>query len=243
MKVNKHNLIVTLSILLIAVMTMGSTLAYFTDTDEKTNKFTMGDLDIDLTENWNPEDGEEMFPGDNVEKVPYVTEKKGDSYLRIVVTVLDKNDGVADGTTVKDQDRLDKIMSTLFYDPNYENSSTQTIKADTKYNSQQIASWGSKVQQTYNHTDFTLHSASNGVYVYYYTNSKTDPVNVLKEGVKTTLFSRVIIPSDWDQDDIHVLGKYNISVKAEAVQVEGFADQDAAFSALDDQIAATSQNE
>lgn len=237
MTLRKRNIVVACAVLLIAALAIGGTLAFFTDESEVTNTFTVGDLDIDVTEEWNPEDGEEMVPGDNVEKVPVVTSLSGDGYLRVIMTVMDKNDGVAEGTTVTDSDRLNKILSTLYYDP-----TGTVITLGTKYSTTDIAGWASSgIKTPVNSTEFVQHSAVNGVYTYYYTNptlvnGKTD---IFAEGQEVTLFTRVIIPSDWTQEDLELLGKYDIVIKAEAIQEEGFGSQSEAFTALDAQITAT----
>lgn len=233
MNLKKRNIIVTFTIFLVAVMTMGSTLAYFSDEQTVTNTFTMGDLDITLTETWDPDDGEEMVPGDSVDKKPIVTADKGDSFMRVTVTIMDKNDGVAAGTKVTDAARLAKIMQTLYFDPG------TTIVTGTHYSTTQIAAWPATVLNGYNSNKFTQHSATGGVYVYYYKDSTTTPANIFKQGTSATLFTHVVIPSNWTQTDIATLGKYDVVVKAEAVQCGGFANDAAAFTALDAQIAAT----
>ena len=42
--------LVATSVLLVAALVIGGTLAYFTDTEEATNTFTVGNVDITLTE-------------------------------------------------------------------------------------------------------------------------------------------------------------------------------------------------
>ena len=41
---------IALAVCILAVAVIGATMAYFTDTDSKTNTFTFGKVDIDLTE-------------------------------------------------------------------------------------------------------------------------------------------------------------------------------------------------
>ena len=81
MKKNKKLLV--LVALFLAVFAVGGTLAYLTDTtEEKTNTFTFGKVDIDLSETWNAEDGKGedglgLNPGAEVEKKPKITVKEG----------------------------------------------------------------------------------------------------------------------------------------------------------------------
>ena len=51
------------AIVLALVLLIGGMIAYFTDTDEATNEFTLGDeVDISLSETWTPADGLGIHP-------------------------------------------------------------------------------------------------------------------------------------------------------------------------------------
>lgn len=77
MKAKKKILSLALAASLVAVAIAGSSLAYFTDKEEKTNILTIGNVDITLTEpNWDAagaEEAKEMYPGEAVAKDPTVT--------------------------------------------------------------------------------------------------------------------------------------------------------------------------
>lgn len=67
--------IMTLSLVvaLAATAVIGGTLAYFTDTEEETNTFTVGNVDITLTEpEWNADDAV-LIPGREIAKDPTIT--------------------------------------------------------------------------------------------------------------------------------------------------------------------------
>lgn len=74
-----------LCVALVAIAIVGASLAYFTDTTENVqNTFTMGGVDIDLTEpKWNKEAGHKLMPGVTFDKDPTITVKEGsdDSYV------------------------------------------------------------------------------------------------------------------------------------------------------------------
>ena len=77
-----------------AVAITGGTLAYFTDTDDATNTFTVGNVDITLTEpNWEgtgSQDAPEVYPGEALAKDPTVTNDGANPcFVRIKVTGLD----------------------------------------------------------------------------------------------------------------------------------------------------------
>lgn len=84
---------VFLVVALIAVTAAG-TLAYFTDKDEKDNVFTVGNVDIVLTEEqWDAAgktDAPEVYPNEALAKDPVVTNNgKNPCFVRIKVTGLD----------------------------------------------------------------------------------------------------------------------------------------------------------
>ncbi len=68
---SKKSLIMVLSLVLALSVGLGGTLAYLTDRDAETNIFTVGDVDIDLSEDF--EQGAELIPGVDVEKKPVIT--------------------------------------------------------------------------------------------------------------------------------------------------------------------------
>ena len=80
MKKNKVILAVTILFLIFLV---GGAIAFFTDTKSKTNTFTIGNVEITLTEpNWSetdsnsngvPDAAENLMPGDSVAKDPTIT--------------------------------------------------------------------------------------------------------------------------------------------------------------------------
>ncbi len=74
---SKKMLIIVLSVALLAAGAIGATLAYFTDTEEAANTFTVGNVDIELSEpNWDEqgsEDAPEVYPGEPLAKDPTVT--------------------------------------------------------------------------------------------------------------------------------------------------------------------------
>ena len=89
----KKILSLALVVCVAAILAIGGTLAYFTDTDEATNTFTVGNVMIDLTEpNWEAEtDHDDVYPGEALAKDPTVA-NVGDNpcFVRVKVTGLDQ---------------------------------------------------------------------------------------------------------------------------------------------------------
>lgn len=96
-----------------AVAITGGTLAYFTDNDEATNTFTVGNVDITLTEpNWvgsGSQDAPEVYPGEPLAKDPTVTNTGANPcFVRISVEGLDSlgNAGMITYRTDYEADKL-----------------------------------------------------------------------------------------------------------------------------------------
>lgn len=84
---------VALVVCMLAIMLVGASLAYFTDKDEATNVFTVGNVDITLTEpNWTStgsQDAPEVYPGERLDKDPTVENVGANPcFVRIKVTGL-----------------------------------------------------------------------------------------------------------------------------------------------------------
>lgn len=89
----KKNLIIAVSLVLIAVMSAGATLAYFSaKTEPVTNMFTLGNISASISEpNWNPNPDRVMVPGDSYLKDPTITigASSQPAWVFIKVTVSD----------------------------------------------------------------------------------------------------------------------------------------------------------
>lgn len=87
----KKILSIALVVAMVAVIAAGS-LAYFTDEDSKDNVFTVGNVDITLTEpNWDKEEKDDVYAGEPLAKDPTVTNVgKNPCFVRIKVENLDQ---------------------------------------------------------------------------------------------------------------------------------------------------------
>ncbi len=93
---------------LVGCMAIGGILAYFTDGDTATNTFTVGKISLDLQEpDWDPEDGEDLTPGKEIEKNPQIY-NDGDNeafvFMEVVVPYANVVTAKADGTKVEAAD-------------------------------------------------------------------------------------------------------------------------------------------
>lgn len=206
---------IALVVCLVAVAIVGGSLAYFTDKEEATNTFEVGNVDITLTEpNWDAalkEDAKAatLIPGRVIAKDPTITVEATSQRAYTFMEVKLSDDFaklLADYATAKKIDL-----------------STVAGQKDL------IAAWfSSKVQPKIMKLDLTNKSVILGVL------SPKDP------GDTVTYFDAVTVPADVDGTMIKENGDYKIYITAYAIQAEGFegknadafADRQAAFAAL-----------
>lgn len=126
MKLNRKWIMVLALVMSMAMATTG-TLAYLTDRDSEANVFTMGNVEIDLNEEF--DQGAELIPGVDIEKKPTITNTgKNDAWVWATVAVpagLEKGVKITwaeagwtehgDATTVE-QDGKKYTLFTYLYD-------------------------------------------------------------------------------------------------------------------------------
>ena len=246
---NKKKLVRKKALLAAAVLTAGTigisaTMAYFTDSDEVTNVFTMGDLDIGLNESdWEPTgengDGKNLYPGYTVYKNPTVKNMTDDGngeepcYFRMKLSVYDEY-----GEMITDKDTLDLVYDMIYYDSTYTGTfdsegQGQLIKEDRipGYSLSELDEF-----PMYNPV-FVLDETRSTEAVKVFNYMGTDQTGILNVDEEAALFTNVAVPVDWNQTHIKQIGDFNIVVSAECIQSKGFASQADAYTALDAEIA------
>ena len=200
---------IVLVVLVLALLTMGMTLAYFTDEKEAENVFVFGDISIDLIEDgWTPDDPtdpdddptimEDVFPGMDFDKIPFIKNTgDADAYVRMGVEI---NPAVLqDLTGGTDEAALAEILVSL-----------------------SGAGW------TFDRIDTT----ADGTIVFWYN------YGVLAAQAQTSaLFTAVYIPEDYKSDNVElIMGQdriFGINVIAQAIQTVGFNTAEEAYAVLD----------
>lgn len=215
----KSILMAAIAVMLVAVLVVGGTLAYFTDTKSATNTFTVGDVKIKLDEsNVNDPNGDrvtsneytDVFPGIQYKKDPVVTNTgKNDAYVRAVVTI-------------------ENGMNWLgLYNENVWTAPQAEAFMNLICN---------KLGDGWSLEDYD-----------YVTNAErgsTDFVAVLKyDGVlaagkaTSAMFENIMLPTNATANDITTRvaqnGVFHIDVVAQAIQADGFTSWEAAFTAFD----------
>ena len=218
----KSILMAAIAVMLVAVLVVGGTLAYFTDTKSATNTFTVGDVKITLDEsNVNDPNGDRvtsneytgMLPGIQYKKDPVVTNTgNNDAYVRAVVTI-------------------ENGMNWLgFY---YDDASTfPQVEAFEKLICNTLGT-GWEIVGFKNVMSTQDHPTSDTVVTLEYK-------GVLKAGgVTSAMFENIMLPAKMTTNDITTRvaqnGVFHIDVVAQAIQADGFASWNDAFAAFDAQ--------
>lgn len=99
MKNMKKTVLLALSFVLVAVISIAGTIAYMTDRDNATNVFTVGNVEIELNEKF--EQGAQLMPGEKIEKEATITNTgDNDAWVWMTVAVpaaLDEYTGAGEG--------------------------------------------------------------------------------------------------------------------------------------------------
>lgn len=206
----KHNKVL-LAVLCAALLVVGSvagTLAWLTDDEAVVNTFTVGNVDIELSEEGMEDRGDGTFgkdykllPGHSYDKKPVVTVVEGseESYVRMIVTV-------------SDYAGLEAAFPEATNPTWYMNGQLLLEKL--------VAGWSG--------AQWKCVSMANGVYEFRYfeTVDGTD-------GALAPLFTHVVIPGEIDNGHLAKLQGMEIEIVAHAIQAAGFENEAKAWEAFD----------
>lgn len=221
MKTAKKAMLMTLCAIILVVATVFGTMAYLTSTDKVDNTFTVGNVKITLDEAKVDTDGSpvtgaarvkensyKLMPGHTYTKDPtiHVDAASEDCFIRAKVTLTNAKEWIAIATK-------------------YADNKVENIIKGTDDN----IWWVSQpaVDETANTVTYTFvyknesHTDELGKRIWTSTDSKD-----------LVLFNEIAIPGDLTNDELAAVGSSKITVVAEAIQADGFADADAAWAAF-----------
>ena len=241
MKMTKKKVVVVAAVIcLIAIISMG-TLAWFVDTDEVTNKFTVSDsltsFEVDVWEQVpdNDNDGEpevigkgdtseneytyeDVLPGKPYDKIVYVQNtsdnKLADQYIKVEVTFT--NYGILKKlNATEDYNCTDMLKGGYFSDNANDTNTAWWYDGTVRENA------GGSVTYTFYYKDVLKHVNDEG-YEY-----------------SVPLFNQVVIPESMDindADELYRAGGFEINVVAYAIQTANITNSE--MSALDNAVSA-----
>ena len=189
---------------LIVIMFIGSTIAYFTSTDAVINRLQSSNFDIILTEsNWNPADGQNLMPNQEVNKNPVVTNLENtDAFVFITVKMAYETELMEDidGKYLDESDVPIPLYKFV----------VEGKTPDTKYTTKQTVhdSWelvGNPVTE-------------NNIITYVYAYAENDKMTPLRKGESTPpLFDKIKL---WNFNENAYNHMEDIIVEATGIQAE-----------------------
>lgn len=232
-------LLISLSVALVALMALGFTLAYFTDTEDVSNTFTVGNVEITLDEAKVKKDTSEnmvnyvadgtdrvasnsyegLVPGSRVLKDPSITNVGSNAaYIRVTIKFNNQDEiyNALGNTPAGMADVVNNLISTGFsYQCAWKLGSDGTYGSDSG-----TADYSGVLNK------------NEKIFVLYFTNP-------LAAGTSITLFDGLKVPTSFDNDDMEMFKNLDISITADAIQAEGFNSVSDAFAAFDSQMNST----
>lgn len=230
-KLRRVLLLLACAVMLVS-LSVGATLAYLTSTESVKNTFTVGDVQITLDEADVKTDGTletnervkaneyHLMPGHSYIKDPTVTvlADSEDCYVRAFVTV-------------NDYQKLVKAFPIEKYPEHWSNDGKEVFLLQTV-----VTEWH---QDQWKYVGF---DATKSVYEFRYVGDKcvknTDYVDGTDADVKLDpLFQTIEIPGYLTNKEVNALEGIEITVKAEAIQADGFATADKAWESWQEPVA------
>lgn len=217
---NKRKIVLlAVALVMVAILGMGSTLAYFMDTDVQVNTFTVGNVAIDLYEDFGDNDGiEHLVPAtgsaqdgtlkNGIEKEVYVKNTGSeDAYVRVHIAI----------PTLLDNGRPDFDASSNVLHFNYATDSIGENLWDWS------TTTGAPYEGSWNYYETTINEIAYNVYVVTYGDILS------KDEATCDAMSQVYLDSRTTNEDITKLkdelgDKWMIYVVAEGAQADGFTD-------------------
>ena len=194
----KKIFVITLVVSLLVLSIAGSSMAYFTDTEQVTNTFTTGNVDIKLSE-INPADGtlteivnpitgfayKNIYPGQVIAKQPTIT------------NVSNTEDSVYTGAIIT----LTNAAGLL---PN--EAAVKKFLDGGALNTDGVAT-----------TKYVINDTDNTITVYAIINAP------LEYNASVDVFANVAVPKEWTNEQMAIFASMEITIKAYATQIPGFS--------------------
>lgn len=218
MKMNKklrRILLTVCSAALLVCVTVGATVAYLTSTETVTNTFTVGQVKISLDEAKVGTDGK-AITGEGAMRV------QANSYKLMPGGEYDKD------PTIHIDDSSEEAYLRVKV------AVTNTTKVDALFQEKGYAEAGiTSILEGLDLTKWDITSTvENDVRTYVLT-LKANDGKISGKTADIVLFSKVKVPSDFTNNDILELNETKITITADAIQADGFANADAAWAAFD----------
>lgn len=210
-RAGKKSIIITSAVC--ALVGICGAVAYFTDRDNATNTFTVGEVDIDLEEVFTPSSARNLAPTATVTKEPYVTNTSTvPTYIFMEVTVPKAQLITAATNGTRNANRIEQLFT-------FTSSATSPTTIE-KHNT--TNSYNSKWEIYTAQSSFPDTTANNKyVFVYKGGSGTGDNLYKIPAGTNTEkLFNKVKLANAIEGQGLEG-SSYNIGIKTYAIQCQG----------------------
>jgi len=200
-KLRKALLLISCAALLVCI-TVGVTVAYLTSSDSVKNTFTVGQVKITLDEAKVGEDGKAL-EGEDAERVA------ANSYKLLPGFTYDKDPTI----------HIDPISEEAYL--RVKVSVSNTAKVDALFQEKGYAEAGiTAILKGFNANlwNVTSNTVENDVRTYVFEYKQ----KIVGGDDDIVLFTNVVVPDDFDNDDVIELNNTDMTIVAEAIQADGF---------------------
>ena len=204
------------------------TRAQYATSDQDTHNFVLSenkDVRVALEEpSWTAFSGIGVSAGTTTAKDPIVKNEKAKGngcYFRVNLRIVDEEGNTLDPSV--DKARVQLILQTLWSDPS---NLIDTTKAYTMSEIKSLAG----VNQEYNEKAFKAPVWNEKM--------KAWCINydgILDGGESVHLFDKMVIPADYTNEEITLMGNYYVNLWVQAIQSDGFASADEALAQLSEE--------
>lgn len=231
----------------LAASVIGGTMAFLTYKDSAVNTFTVGHVNLDFDEpDWDPNpdpenpdapiDGKDLVPGRSTDKTPVISsvDEKDNmpAYMRVKMELVD----TGTNERITDPARIQKIMNCIRYDASGTGLSETVGTQGARFDQKTMDTFPTVNPMFVEDTTYTANTP--GLYYFNYVGEDgvVDEPNgnddIFYAGDSVDLFTNVVIPAEYLNEDMKLMGNYKIALQPQAIQAEGFANATEAFDAL-----------
>lgn len=201
------------------------TRAQYATSDQDTHIFVFSenkDVRVALEEpSWTAFSGIGVSAGTTKAKDPIVKnekEKGNGCYFRVNLRIVDNEGNTLDPTT--DKERVQLILQTLWSDP------SDSIDVSKAYTLTEVKNLPG-VNQEYNQNAFKAPVWNEKMQAWCINYD-----GVLDGGESVQVFDKMVIPADYTNEEITLMGNYYVNLWVQAIQADGFSSTDEALAQL-----------
>ena len=199
---------------LVAAISIGGTLAYLTSTQSVKNTFTVGNVNISLTEAQVDENGDKVLENDEE-----VRREIGNAYHLLPGHAYVKDPTVS--ILAGSEEAYVRMLVTVTFDKVLTGNEVDLGTLNTIFTGRDPEKWilnGSPAQETKENDAGDKYTVLTFEYRYF----KTVENKTAEDEDLEPLFTQVKIPDTWDGDTLAAIGGFTIDIEAQAIQADGF---------------------